>query len=444
MITAVERTLTVLLALLLSAAFLVWPAQAEDRPPVATIGASQTGSLHVIKDVGDPLTQYGDPSNPNVDTNREPIPGLDFEIRRVETIDLTTNQGWIEASELSLGQFVPGGLRENELGDTRIATTDGEGIAHFNELPVGLYYVSENETSAQSRNLSVLTPFFVTVPTTSADRSSWDYDVVVKAKDQKLQTNKSVDAECVRPGDTFTYAVTGTTPAPNAHGEITRFEIADPLDDVTAYNEESLRVFITDYHDVVETTELNDDDFDVSYENNVLHVLLRESGLRKLSEARYGNPGVSISITFDVTATTDVSSTIATNQAFTLVEGYPEFDLENTPGVPSNETRIQIKDCDQPTTKVKRPIHGKPRTPSVSSPSDKPTELPADIPVPPHSSDYPTQPAPGDQRETPQSSTQEPARSGLASTGAQIIALVLAGAVLVLVGLLLTRRQGGK
>lgn len=126
---------------------------------ISDIDPTRTGTLTLIKRVGE---------------QPRPVPGALFSIKRIQNVDLGTEQGWAAARTMSIAQAA---TEPTDYIDT--ATTDAAGQARFLELPVGLYLVTEEDRGASPWNVQ---PFLLTIPTGSVDGKSWEYDARVAVK----------------------------------------------------------------------------------------------------------------------------------------------------------------------------------------------------------------------------------------------------------------------
>lgn len=383
------------------------------------------GSLTIVKHTGDPLTQFGDPSNPLADPNREPIPEVVFGIQKIENINLGSNEGWREAQALIIDDLYTGGARAGDLGPVIEATTDEDGRAVFTDLEIGAYYVTEQPSDADRRGVTDARPFIVTIPQTSDNGTSWNYDVVVQAKDQLLKVTHQAGKTCFAAGEPIDYGVSATVPPLNLEGEITRYELYVPLpDDFSAPSENTVVVTRTgdpEDDDPNNRVELDADDFEVSFPDGVARLVLKESGLEKVAQMRDGNPAAHVTWLFETTPS--AQETIVT-KAYLLVEGYPEFDPNERYGVASNE--VTLRSCPAPDD-VPIPV-------PVPTPGFDPELFPGTSVVP--------QPAPTTAVETTAPGTKG-LFNNLASTGANVIWVVVIGLVMILLGVLLRRNNKG-
>ncbi|WP_273661168.1 SpaH/EbpB family LPXTG-anchored major pilin [Corynebacterium heidelbergense] len=421
----------------------------------STIDGARTGSLSIHKSAGDPLKQFGDPTNPIAERGLRPMLGIAFTIRKVDDVDLRTNSGWEKLAKTRIADYYVGGSRAGSLGAPLVASTNAEGTATFPNLPVGAYYVEEDHASAQKAAASVVTPFIVTIPQTDhrdgAAPDSWIYDVEVFAKDQHLDVNKSASRTCANAKDRFDYGVSAALSAPDAADSIKRMELADPLPDQVRLVEGSSKVYLTSGRDKGVKQELAEGtDYTVrTAPGNVASVVLTASGLKKAAKERRGRPDAAITWTFTVEVLsgtdkqpggqqTGVDS--ADNRAYLLVDGYPEFTTTETPGVPSNKVRVKIGGCSPtaPVTPIPIPVQN-PDLPGggPGSPVGESGGPGGDGGISPGGETAANPDQPG------ANGTQTDAGrfGGLAMTGANILILVLVGAGLIGVGVLLTRRN---
>ena len=425
----------------LAFAYLAAVPGASAEPTPALIDSSARGSITVVKSAGDPFAHFGDPTRNGVPQPVPPIEGLEFQAQKVDGIDLTTNEGWEAASKLDLTDFIADGPRNGDLDKPQTATTNAEGKAHFSNLDLGLYLVTEKSGPAQSLGFNVINPFFVTVPSTATDSKSWDYDVTVHAKDQRIAARKAAAKRCIETGESVQMGITSTLPAPAEKDHIGSFQIADPLAPELEYVTDSEEVFLTRADIQSEPNQLDAADFDVRVEDNVATLNLHESGLNKMAKLRRGNPSATLTWRFHVKAGDTPESGIVKNKAFVLPTGYPDFDKETTPGIPTNEVRINIGNCggetyvppsDVPsvpdTTVPNEP--GKPGGPD-STPEEPTVPVPVPGPgIPGHPETF--EPAP------PAPPAEKP--SSLAVTGANVVYLAIIGFGLLVAGGWLYRR----
>ncbi len=186
------------------------------------IDPAAQGTLHIHK--------YEQPAQVGAEGNglKQDVTGLtamkdiEFSAQRVDDVDLTTNEGWTKAAEMSTAGVMPtlvGPVFES-------GPTDANGLATIAKLPVGLYYVTE---TVYPDNVTPVVPFLVTMPMTHpTELNTWLYDVHVYPKNATTTAEKSVDdAAGVKIGDTIEWTILGDIPKAQ---DITGYKIVDVLD----------------------------------------------------------------------------------------------------------------------------------------------------------------------------------------------------------------------
>ena len=164
-------------------------------------------------------------------------------------------------------------------GETR------KGEAAFSNLELGYYLVVETKTPSK---YVASKPFFVSIPetVTTADGSTWNYNVSVSPKNQGIpDTDKVPDKKTVGVGDEVTYTITGPT-VPNydeAYNETTlKYEITDTLSTglTFAKDKADLKVYTTD----VNSPLVEDRDYTFEYDStaNKITISLILSKIRDL------------------------------------------------------------------------------------------------------------------------------------------------------------------
>ena len=164
-------------------------------------------------------------------------------------------------------------------GETR------KGEATFSNLELGYYLVVETKTPSK---YVASKPFFVSIPetVTTADGSTWNYNVSVSPKNQGIpDTDKVPDKKTVGVGDEVTYTITGPT-VPNydeAYNETTlKYEITDTLSTglTFAKDKADLKVYTTD----VNSPLVEDRDYTFEYDStaNKITISLILSKIRDL------------------------------------------------------------------------------------------------------------------------------------------------------------------
>ena len=121
-------------------------------------------------------------------------------------MDMTTSDAW--SSIPLLEQNLTPSPAYSGWTDCTSVTTDKDGLAVFDDLPIGAYQVME--TSVPDGVAANATPFLVTIPMVDpSDTDNWMYDVYVYPKNITNAATKSiVDQDAVVLGDSITYTVT--------------------------------------------------------------------------------------------------------------------------------------------------------------------------------------------------------------------------------------------
>ncbi|WP_350269965.1 SpaH/EbpB family LPXTG-anchored major pilin [Brevibacterium sp. CBA3109] len=263
-------------------------AQATDN--VGNIDASKSGSIIVHKFDGSEGTDGGDGSVIS-DTSGlgKPLAGAGFTVEQVtekggQAIDLTTPEGWDAISGLQASDITDGGFTT---ADKATKTTDGNGLATFGGLPLGLYLVTESSPPANAT--STTAPFLVTLPL-SQDNGKWIYDVNVYPKNSVNDTTPTKTV--ANPSAPVLDSIvdwTITAPVPRANHGYTSFVITDKLDPRLTYQSASLAGFTPDT------------DYQVTESNGTVKITFTTAGLKKL---KAGNDVVA-TITTKVTSQGD-------------------------------------------------------------------------------------------------------------------------------------------
>ncbi|WP_136707104.1 SpaH/EbpB family LPXTG-anchored major pilin [Agromyces sp. H66] len=242
------------------------------------VDPDQPGSLTIHK-----YEQPGGPTGlPNNGTEQPvtgltPLEGVGFTVYKVDPIDLTTNAGWLAASDLSQ---VFDGTEASITGAGYTATavgaellTDANGEISLTGLDLGLYYVVETSPLAGA---TAVAPFLVTVPLTDPDNlDGWLYDVHVYPKNSIVSADKTVeDSEDIKLGDEIEFTITTEIPDVPV---IDAYRIVDPLDEKLDYVSTAVTL--------LDGTPLDPADYVVSFDaaTNTVTVDFTASGLAVLA-----------------------------------------------------------------------------------------------------------------------------------------------------------------
>lgn len=265
------------------------------------IDPNATGTLNIFKYEGDPGTEYVDAAP----TGATPLPGVTFNVQRVDGVDLTTQDGWAE-----LATMTPTNLQGNTLGATTAVTTGANGQATFTG-PVGVYLVTETAFGSYT----VAPPFLITLPY-AGENGAWQYERNVYPKNQNVKPDKQVNDNDAALGENLHYTINAPVPA----GDLDTLTITDPLNANLALVADSAVV-------TAENVTFVDGDYTVSYADNTLVVDFTEAGLAKLQTARVGAPDLAVSVAFDAEVASLPTDGVITNTATVT---YPNGATLNT------------------------------------------------------------------------------------------------------------------
>lgn len=335
---------------------------------VALNGIPQTANITVHKYLGDAVGGEGDGTVVPTDdlSGVTPAVGVTFYAYKVDNIDLTKQEGWTAARDLSATTFYatgPSDLRSGTApagsGLTRVEqsiTTGEEGSATFTNLPVGLYLIVEQANPIINGQPTIPTaPFFVTAPMTSPNSESWNTDIHVYPKNQnatpptKLITDpvptggNANDLTGSAVGEQIGYTITAPVDQLPSGQHYTGFVVADKLP--AELDLDQLSSVVVKKGDVTLNAET---DYDLAtYQVGatdpkrwVLRVALKEDALTALGQ----NAGEAITVTFQAKVSS-LPGTTLDNKAFvypqdpgidtTTNNTWDPEDPDNNPNTPA-------------------------------------------------------------------------------------------------------------
>ncbi len=315
----------------------------------STIDAGAEGSITVHKHET-PVSAPGDGTAlPTPPPN--PIEGVEFTVRQVTNVDLSTNQGWLDAQALVKAFDATAPEAGLTLGAPTSKETDAAGITTFSNLAVGLYLVEETDAP---NNVVGSAPFLVSVPITNpANDNEWLYNVHVYPKNSIIGITKAVeDTDDYVAGDEVEWIITSQIPevtGSNAES-ITSYRVVDDLDSRLEYVSTAVELVGgseplvgSDYQVIV-----GDNPATPAVEDaNTVTVNFTPAGLTKLAANRQGEVKVTI-------ATLVLETGVIPNDA-TLFASNPYSDSEVDSNVVSTcwgAVNILKIDAEDPTTKL--------------------------------------------------------------------------------------------
>ena len=217
------RVLAVLSALAVS--LLGFSALPAANAAPGNIDPGQIGTLTIHKHAGTPGNGAGHDGSELEQVPAKPLAGVTFRVQKVKDFDLNAQENWAHIKDLSAanvqGDKVTINGQQYSLKDQTAETnpTSAEGITKVEQLPVGLYYVTELSTGT-NKVTQKATPFFVTIPLPSkagAD-TSWNYNPHVYPKNQTTtdtgEKKVGEDTNVRKVGDKLPYEVALVAPGP--------------------------------------------------------------------------------------------------------------------------------------------------------------------------------------------------------------------------------------
>ena len=183
-------------------------------------------------------------------------------------------------------------------GGTAMPLTDEYGKTAASNLPLGLYLVVE--TKVPENVTSTCNPFLVSIPSTSADGTAWNYDITVypKAHTGMPTLEKSVRAAGAQSfaasatasaGEAVEYQIISTLPTITSDATtLSRYSFRDNLASGISYNKGDVSVRI--YKDkacteLVSTWDESSGKFTVNYTDHSMSIDMSESGLAEINGA---------------------------------------------------------------------------------------------------------------------------------------------------------------
>lgn len=296
-------------------------AQAQNARPEALLDFARQGTLTIEKKLN------------NVDT---PLQGVDFKISRLD-INLQEANGFKEAATITPNEAktrIAGGQDSH----TQTITTNAQGEAVFNNLPLGVYLVEETDVSNARTATGEAVPnvvkgadFVMTVPTTNENGTGWNYSPRVQPKNSSTVTTKQVTDADKNQDDQITYEIDATAPQVPDGEILTSYEIQD------VYNNTELKDVLVQKVSVGGTDYAETTDYEVSTSqaqgataqpadaNALVSVKFTQAGLQKLSASVDKNVKVELRATINELGDGEIK-----NNARSIVRG-PRVNVDSEP-----------------------------------------------------------------------------------------------------------------
>ena len=237
--TKTRRSLSLLAAFAVAAGALALPAATsatqaapafglaattERAPSLVDLDTSKTGSIKIHKLVKDSTngTTAGNGLEDTTATGTA-LAGATFTVEKLTSVDLTTQAGWEKLAGYNGNVDTAKADGAQKKGEK---TTGADGLATFDNLPLGAYVVTETVTPAGYVGSK---PFIITVPMTHpTDLNKWVYDVHAYPKNSKAGIEKTVkDDTTPAIGSEISYTIKSDVPDVQA---LDYYDVVDQYD----------------------------------------------------------------------------------------------------------------------------------------------------------------------------------------------------------------------
>lgn len=121
----------------------------------------------------------------NIPDEAKVFKDVTFKISRIDTVDKYFVPDGVKLPTVTQAQSMLDGADE-----IKTAKTDENGVAKFNDLKLGIYYVEEISHPTQVTQETA--PFLVSVPTTNSEGDDWLYDIYAYPKNQTKYADVSI------------------------------------------------------------------------------------------------------------------------------------------------------------------------------------------------------------------------------------------------------------
>ncbi|MEW6943729.1 SpaH/EbpB family LPXTG-anchored major pilin [Trueperella pyogenes] len=343
----------------------------------ALIKKDATTQLSIHKYLGTPVEAKNNGTIQKIE-DRTPLQNVQFDLYKVENVDLTTNKGWEAAKALYERKVNVADLEKGvQIGDTKFTftekksgTTDASGEAKI-QAKVGLYLVVENLSASKDikgggktytpAQITGINPFLVTLPMTNPDsRDSWMYDVHVYPKNQAAEMTKAVidgnqgkeNQDGYKIGQNITYRLESTINVVDSNqdgkvdgDDLGYYLVKDQLSEHVKYVSSKLSIIGSD-NKTVEL--LTPQDYAFTNSNNLLSFSITKDGLNKLAKAAGGKLQTEIV----TTVTTMPITGQVKNKASFYPNNYPWTNSGKTPPKPGENPPPGDTPPDVPSNEV--------------------------------------------------------------------------------------------
>ncbi|MEW6898777.1 SpaH/EbpB family LPXTG-anchored major pilin [Trueperella pyogenes] len=344
----------------------------------ALIKKDATTQLSIHKYLGTPVEAKNNGTIQKIE-GRTPLQNVQFDLYKVENVDLTTNKGWEAAKALYERKVSVADLNKGAIeiegtnftfSEKTSGTTDASGAATI-KAKVGLYLVVENLSASKDikdggktytpAQITGINPFLVTLPMTNPDsRDSWMYDVHVYPKNQAAEMTKAVidgnqgkeNQDGYKIGQNITYRLESTINVVDSNqdgkvdgDDLGYYLVKDQLSEHVKYVSSKLSIIGSD-NKTVEL--LTPQDYAFTNSNNLLSFSITKDGLNKLAKAAGGKLQTEIV----TTVTTMPITGQVKNKASFYPNNYPWTNSGKTPPKPGENPPPGDTPPDVPSNEV--------------------------------------------------------------------------------------------
>lgn len=155
------------------------------------IDTTRTGSITIHKYEAADISAFTDTDTGEVIAASDlpqgitPLPGVTFQIKKVGEISTYFSGNNIQLPTPAVASSMPA------IGEPQTATTGASGVASFNNLPLGVYFVTETNAPAQVNTRTA--DFVVCIPQSKvSDNTQWLYDINVYPKNETKYANFNI------------------------------------------------------------------------------------------------------------------------------------------------------------------------------------------------------------------------------------------------------------
>ena len=202
------------------------------------------------------------------------LAGIEFKVQKVEGLDLTKPESWDVVSRLApKGDKATANGKDYNLAAASSKVTAADGVAKFERLAAGVYYVTEGADNGHNNVTEKAKPFFVSIP--FPNTAQWLYDVHAYPKNEVIQpaTKTLDDTGFKKVGQNMVWNISYDIPAVSDGKEYTKAGVTDKLASYLKFVSAEVKVG---------DTKLNAGDYTANNDNGFVTVELTQSGLAKL------------------------------------------------------------------------------------------------------------------------------------------------------------------